>query len=59
MPDSESKKESREDLKRIPLPGSEFVCPSSQIGKPEDSEMLLRKSFEADTNRGIELLFHW
>lgn len=59
MPDSESRKDSREDLKRIPLRGPVLDCSLSRIGKPKDSEMLLRKTFEVDTNQGIELLFHW
>lgn len=33
--------------------------PKHKQGLPAESEMLLKKAFELDTNKGIELLFRW
>lgn len=47
------------DPERIRSSESGPGLPKRNQDLPADSEMLLKKAFESDTNKGIELMFRW
>lgn len=47
------------DPERIYSPEPGLSRPQDKCELPADSEMLLKKAFESDTNKGIELMFRW